>query len=276
MARAWPRGSRGWSSTPPRCSRSSASASRRRRLGAGGSVGDDLGQHRVEVDADHRAGLDTGVPPHGRRRRRARTRRACPWRAGTRPPGPRRRGAPRWRAPVQPDVGLAVAERLARGDAELLAHQVDAGDRLGDRVLDLEPGVHLEEEELAGGVVDEELDRARRLVAERPGERAGRRRPWRLRIAASTTGDGDSSMIFWWRRWIEHSRSPRCTRSPCGVAEDLDLDVAGAGHVALEEHPVVAERRLAPPGAPRRRPRSSSAGVADDRACPCRRRRPRP
>ena len=26
-----------------------------------------------------------------------------------------------------------------------------------------------------------------------------------------------------------------------GVAEDLDLDVAGPGDVALEEHPVVAE-----------------------------------
>ena len=28
-------------------------------------------------------------------------------------------------------------------------------------------------------------------------------------------GDGASSMIFWWRRWIEHSRSNRCTRLPC-------------------------------------------------------------
>ncbi len=36
-------------------------------------------------------------------------------------------------------------------------------------------------------------------------------------------------MIFWWRRWIEHSRSPRCTSVAVAVAEDLDLDVAGRG-----------------------------------------------
>ena len=58
--------------------------------------------------------------------------------------------------------GVGVAERLAVGDAELLAHQVDAGDLLGDRVLDLQAGVDLEEgdravladEELAGAGAD--------------------------------------------------------------------------------------------------------------------------
>ena len=57
---------------------------------------------------------------------------------------------------------VVVAERLAVGDAELLAHQVDAGDLLGDRVLDLQAGVDLEErdgavaadEELAGAGAD--------------------------------------------------------------------------------------------------------------------------
>ena len=28
------------------------------------------------------------------------------------------------------------------------------------------------------------------------------------------TGDGHSSMIFWWRRWMLHSRSKRCTWLP--------------------------------------------------------------
>ena len=46
---------------------------------------------------------------------------------------------------VRVRLGVVVAERLAVGDAELLAHEVDAGDLLGDRVLDLEPGVDLEE-----------------------------------------------------------------------------------------------------------------------------------
>ena len=108
---------------------------------------------------------------------------------------------------------LAVAERLAGGDAQLLTDEVDTRDLLGDGVLDLQPGVDLEEEELAGGVVDEELDGAGRPVADgaRQPQRAS---PMAARRSASTTGDGDSSTIFWWRRWIEHSRSPRWTSPP--------------------------------------------------------------
>ena len=59
-------------------------------------------------------------------------------------------------------LGVVVAELLAGGDAEHLADQVDAGDLLGHGVLDLEPGVDLEEgdgavlgdEELAGAGAD--------------------------------------------------------------------------------------------------------------------------
>ena len=44
------------------------------------------------------------------------------------------------------------------GDADLLEHEIDAGDRLGDRMLDLQTSVHLDEIELA--VLVQELDRA--------------------------------------------------------------------------------------------------------------------
>jgi hypothetical protein len=48
--------------------------------------------------------------------------------------------------------GVGVVQRLlALGDAELLAHQVDAGDLLGDRVLDLQAGVDLEEGDVPSG-----------------------------------------------------------------------------------------------------------------------------
>ena len=47
------------------------------------------------------------------------------------------------------DVVLGHVERRAGGDADLLAHQVDAGHRLGDGMLDLQAGVHLDEVELA-------------------------------------------------------------------------------------------------------------------------------
>ena len=40
-------------------------------------------------------------------------------------------------------------ERLARRDAQLLLDEVDAVDELGHRMLDLQPRVHLEEEEVA-------------------------------------------------------------------------------------------------------------------------------
>ena len=61
-------------------------------------------------------------------------------------------------------------ERRAGGDAELLDHDVDAGDRLRHRMLDLQPRVHLDEVELA--VLVEELDRAGAGIAE-IGDRVG-------------------------------------------------------------------------------------------------------
>ena len=77
--------------------------------------------------------------------------------------------------PVSTDVVLRERERLARRDAQLLLDQVDAGDELGHRVLDLQPGVHLDEEELVGGGVgDEELDGAGALVRHAAGDLARR------------------------------------------------------------------------------------------------------
>ena len=84
-------------------------------------------------------------------------------------------------------------------------------------------------------------------------------------LAGSTAGDGASSITFWWRRWIEHSRSPSAQTVPCGVGEDLHLDVPGAARVAARRRRVaVAEgRRGLAPGR-RRRASARSAGVADD------------
>ncbi len=36
-----------------------------------------------------------------------------------------------------------------------------------------------------------------------------------VRVAASRKGEGASSITFWFRRWIEHSRSFRWTMWPC-------------------------------------------------------------
>ena len=67
-------------------------------------------------------------------------------------------------------------------------------------------------------------------------------------LGAWRRGHGVSSTTFWWRRWIEQSRSKRCTMLPCAIAEHLDLDVARPEDRLLEVDGVVAEGalRLAP------------------------------
>src|SRR5438874_13646996 len=53
------------------------------------------------------------------------------------------------------DVLLFKPQRLPGGDTNLLPDQVDAGDQLRDRVLDLDAGVHLDEIELVVRVEQE-------------------------------------------------------------------------------------------------------------------------
>ncbi len=62
-------------------------------------------------------------------------------------------------------VALAVGQLLAGGDQQLLLHQVDAGDQLGHRMLDLDARVHLDEIELA--VLVQELEGAGAAIADR-------------------------------------------------------------------------------------------------------------
>ena len=64
-----------------------------------------------------------------------------------------------------------MSSALARRDPELLLDEVEAGDELGDGVLDLDARVQLEEEELTVG--EHELSRAGALVADRAGESHG-------------------------------------------------------------------------------------------------------
>ncbi len=127
---------------------------------------------------------------------------------------------------VQPGLDRVAARRrwlgveaAAVGDLQLQRDEVEAGGRLGDRVLDLQTGVHLEEEEVAL-LVGQELDGARAGVPDGGRPRAAPRRTAcpACRECVSTRGDGASSTIFWWRRWIEHSRSPTAHTVPCSSA----------------------------------------------------------
>ena len=78
--------------------------------------------------------------------------------------------------PLHGDVVLPDRQLLPRRDADLQLDEVDAGDHLGDRVLDLQAGVHLHEEELVGPVRgDDELDGACTGVVDAAGGIAGGR-----------------------------------------------------------------------------------------------------
>ena len=85
--------------------------------------------------------------------------------------------------------------------------------------------------------------------------------PMAWRISAGNSGAGLSSISFWWRRWVEQSRSADPHAVAVLVADDLHLDVAGPGEVALDVALVAAEaleRLAAGPTRTPRRPRRPS------------------
>src|SRR5690606_12819539 len=103
---------------------------------------DELGQHRVEGSGDDVALLDARVDPDAG---------AAGDTVGQHAAGGGEEVAARVLT-VDPELervpahgGVVVTELLTVGDPELLADQVDAGDLLGHRVLDLQPGVDLQE-----------------------------------------------------------------------------------------------------------------------------------
>ena len=92
------------------------------------------------------------------------------------------------------DVALPVAKRRAGGDADLLAHEVDAADHLGDRMLYLQPRVHLDEGELA--VLVQELRACRRCDSRALRSAAVAVAPSLSRAPALSAGDPASSSSF--------------------------------------------------------------------------------
>ena len=144
--------------------------------------------------------------------------------------------------PAKDDIVLLERKPLTGGDAQLQLDEIEARHELGDRVLDLQARVHLQEEELAPGARDRRsARRSPRRCTRTPGRARRRPCPWRSRNAASTTGEGASSITFWWRRCRLHSRSPRCRTLPCAVRDHLHLEVARTLEVALDQQPIVAE-----------------------------------
>src|SRR5690606_2336367 len=64
------------------------------------------------------------------------------------------------------EADLGIAERDAVGDENLRLHNIDSGDLLGHRVLDLDARVDLDEVEIPRIAVDEELDSPRVFITD--------------------------------------------------------------------------------------------------------------
>ena len=169
-------------------------------------------------------------------------------RAARRPPAGRR--------------GRATASVAPGGDAELRLDQVDAGHLLGDRVLDLDARVALDEEVLAGLGRRRGTRRCRRSrsSAARASRTASAR--MRSRSVGSRPGAGAISTTFWLRSCTEQSRSCRCTTLPCASARTCTSMWRGRSITLLEEHASRRRTRPAPRCGSARRPRPCSSAAS--------------
>src|SRR5262245_15038778 len=140
------------------------------------------------------------------------------------------------------DLVLSDGQRLPRGDADLLTHDVDPRDRLGDRVLHLHARVHLEEV-VRTVCVEQAFDRARRSVTDCTCRVDGNRADARTKLRIDSRG----------RRLLDQLLVPPLDRAvalpevdhvPVCVGQDLHLDVPGVVEVALDVHGRIGEVRL--------------------------------
>ena len=230
---------------------------------------DQLRDHRVVGEADLVALLDPGVDANGRLGLVTGGARSS--RPGLREERPGVLGVQAHLDRVPSGLVTVCCKRLSVGDAELLGDEVEARDRLGHRVLDLDAAVQLEEEEVVA--VEDELDRAGAAVADRPAE-GDRRLVERRAQRGREAGRG---------RLLEHllmapldgavalaDRDDGSVR----VGEQLHLDVARPLEVALAVERPVAEG-AGRPRARRRRARPRARPRSARRASRARR-RPRP
>jgi hypothetical protein len=134
---------------------------------------------------------------------------------------------------------LAQRQRFAGGDSQLPFDEVEAGDHFGDRVLDLQACIHLDEEHAAVRR-DHEFDSAGTAVADRTGgcDRAAIERVT-LRVRQAHGG-----------RFLDHLLVASLQGAVALVqvndiavivAEHLDFDMPGRFHVLLEQHRRIAE-----------------------------------
>jgi len=137
-------------------------------------------------------------------------------------------------------VLLAEGEDVAGGAADHLLAEVDARDHLGDGVLHLEAGVHLQEEEFPRLARDDELHGAGRVVVHGPGGADGGLAHGAAHLLVD---DGAGGLLDDLLVAALDGALPlgAVDDVPVAVAQHLDLDVPGILDVALHVDGVVAE-----------------------------------
>ncbi len=229
------------------------------------SVGDDLGQQRVVSVRDQVSGPDAGIHPDALAARPAQVHHSTGRRQE---PVLRILGVETGldRVTGEPDRILCDSQRFAGRDPQLVGDQVTPGDRLGDRVLDLEAGVHLEEVERKV-IGQQELDRPGAHVARRAGH-PQRRLPERRPTLGVHRRAGRLLHDLLLAPLGAAVALAKLDTVAVGVEQDLDLDMAGAGQQALEDEPIVAEGGCSPRVGwrPGHRPAPPRSGRC---ACPC-------
>ena len=144
-------------------------------------------------------------------------------------------------------VFLLERDRFAGSHAQLPFDQVDPGDFLGHRMLDLKAGVHFHEEDAVGAQpfagVGDELDRARAFVIDRLGGAHGSGADFLTRrlVHARRRGFLDHLLVAALEAAIALEQVDDIA---VAVAEHLHLDMAGRGDPLFQQHFVIGEAGL--------------------------------
>ncbi|MNO81996.1 hypothetical protein D3C76_732550 [compost metagenome] len=137
---------------------------------------------------------------------------------------------------------LSHRQRFTACHANLPGHQVETGDGFGDRVFDLQAGVHLHEEEFAAGI-QQKLDGAGTDVADglrRTHSRFTHGAP-QFRAQARCRGFFDDFLVPALNRAVTLVEVQAVAVL---VGEHLDFHVTWLEQVFFHQHPRIAERRL--------------------------------
>ena len=144
-------------------------------------------------------------------------------------------------------ANIGVVQTTAHRDKDLRLHDVEPGHFFGDRVFDLDAGVHFNEEELVRVSIDQKLDRTGVLVTHL----------FANIDSCLTQGIANLRVKIRCRGQFNHLLMPTLHRAVAFVQVDeiamlvtkqLDFDMAGAADVLLDKDVRAAERseRLAP------------------------------